>query len=229
MGRVNWTEQETLSAFLDYRWPQDGAHWVSCLIALLRDARVVTGRDVATGEVEPDKVELAGRWLGAVGYMTLFDQIGSAYRRADVAELSGQAFMKAFQYFAPEVNEAERDALYALRCSFVHDYSLVNVPKQGRQEVRDRRTHHFILTAEDDAGPIVKLPPERWDGDLDHCRIRNATWINLRLLGNLAEEVFKRIVVLHETGDLIIALSGGLTELQRRYAMTIRPIEFVDP
>lgn len=229
MGKVNWTEEETLSAFLHYREPQDGAHWVSCLIALLRDARVVTGRDVTTGEVEEDKQELAGRWLGAVGYMTLFDQIGSAYRPSNQAELAGQHFLKALQYFAPEIGELERDALYALRCSFVHDYSLINIPTMGNQQVRERRTHHFMLTAADEGGPIVKLPVQRWDGDVDHCRLSNATWVNLRALGDLAEKVFHRLISHHEAGTLTIALPGGLNELQSRYAMTIRPIRFVDP
>ncbi|WIX78758.1 hypothetical protein QRX50_46775 [Amycolatopsis carbonis] len=227
---MNWTEPETLSAFLEYREPQDGAHWVSCLIALLRDARVVTGRDVTTGEVEVDKQDLAGRWLGAVGYMTFFDQIGSAYRPGNVPELVfGPTFIKALRYFAPEIGEAEREALYALRCSFVHDYSLVNVPSQGSQAVRELRTHHFMHTAPDETGTIVRLPRQRWDGIGGNCRINNATWVNLWALGDLAETVFRRLAKLHETGDLEIALPGGLSELQRRYSMTVRPIRFVDP
>lgn len=229
MNDVAWGEDKTLAAFLEYREPADGAHWVSCLIALLRDARIVTGRDLETGQVDPSQSVAAGRWLGAVGYMTLFDQVGSAYRLRNVAELSGQPFTKALRYFAPELGEREREALYALRCSFVHDYSLVNVPTNGSIRVRELRTHHFMLTAPSGEGDIVKLPVQRWDGDIAHCRLRNATWVNLWALGDLAETVFSRLVDSFNEGKLAIAVAGGLQELQRRYAMTVRPINVIDP
>ncbi|MFC4080904.1 hypothetical protein [Amycolatopsis samaneae] len=220
---MDWTERETISAFLKYRPPQGGAHWVSCLIAVLRDARQATGRNLNTGEVEPEEVERVGCWLGAVGYMTMFDLVGSVFKPAHAIELAGQPFIRTLQYFAPEIGEVERDALYSLRCSFVHDFSLVNVPATGSQQARERRTHHFMLNDADETGPIVKLPPQRWDGDLNHVRLLNATWVNLRSLGDLAEEVYKELVMLHDNGELVLALSGGLDELKRRYAMTVRP------
>ncbi|WP_336160088.1 hypothetical protein [Amycolatopsis sp. VC5-11] len=161
--------------------------------------------------------------------MTFFDQVGSAYRPRNVAELAGQSFIRALRYFAPELDEGEREALYALRCSFVHDYSLVNVPTMGSARVRELRTHHFMLTAPSGDGSVVRLPSRYWNGDISHCRLSNATWVNLWALGDLAEKVFSRLADLRSNGNLAIALEGGLRELQRRYAMTIRPINFIEP
>ena len=189
----------------------------------MRDARGATGRNLETGEVEPDKVKQAGCWLGAVGYMIMFDQVGTSYRPLSTVAIQGATFTRALEYFVPEVSEPEREALYALRCSFVHDFSLINVGKGANQQLRELRTHHFILDDAEQSGPVVRLPLHRWDGELAHCRKGNATWVNLRSLGDLAETVFKRLIALQEKGELTIALTGGLLELQRRYAMTIYP------
>jgi hypothetical protein len=58
-------------------------------------------------------------------------------------------------------------------------------------------------------GPVVRLPPEPWDGQLGHCRMSNATWVSLRSLGDSAEEVFTRLVDLHEQNELAIALPAA--------------------
>jgi hypothetical protein len=148
--------------------------------------------------------------------MMMFDQVGSACQLAGGPPEQGPSFVKALKSFAAGVGELEREALYALRCSLVHDFSLVNIGSS-------RRTHHFMLDDGEQLGPVVRLPPEPWDGQLGHCRMSNATWVNLRSLGDSAEEVFTRLVDLHEQNELAIALPGGVAELQRRYAMTIRP------
>ncbi|WP_328448775.1 MULTISPECIES: hypothetical protein [unclassified Amycolatopsis] len=187
MAKVNWSERGTPVAC---RLPAERPHRASRLIAVLREARQATGRNPETGRIEPGSGALSGNWLGAVGYLMLVDQVGSAYRPAGVPAVPGPPVVRALRYFAPGVGEPEREALYALRCSLVHDFGLVSVGGPGR-------THHFML---DDAegGPIVRLPPEPWDGRAGHCRRFNATWVNLRALGDLAEDVFRRLSTLPE-------------------------------
>jgi hypothetical protein len=155
--------------------------------------------------------------------LMMFDQVGKTFRPAGVPAAANPPVVEALRRFAPQVGASEREALYALRCSLLHDFGLVNVGSP-------RRTHHFLLDDAEQVEAVVRLPPQPWDGQLAHCRIFNATWINLRSLGDLAEEVFTRLTDLHEKDELVIALPGGLAELQRRYAMTIRPgLRMVDP
>jgi hypothetical protein len=192
MAKVNWSERETRSGFPACR-----------LTTVLREARRATGRNRETGRIEPGRAALSGNWLGAVGYLLLIDRVGSACRPP------GPPVVRALRSCAPRMGESEREALYALRCSLVHDFGLVNVGGPGR-------THHFMLDDFRDGaerpGPVVRLPPEPWDGRVEHCRRFNATWVDLRALGDLAEEVFAG---LHPAGE-----PAGP---RRRYPVTHHP------
>ena len=64
---TGWSDYDTLSAFLTYRRRRGDTHWVSSLVAVLRDARAATGRYVAAGEVSPRR-QASGSWPGALGY-----------------------------------------------------------------------------------------------------------------------------------------------------------------
>ncbi|WP_410626336.1 hypothetical protein [Amycolatopsis sp. cmx-8-4] len=174
MAKVNWSARQPPPAVPACR-----------LTAVLREARRATGRDRETGRIEPGKAALSGNWLGAVGYLLLVDQVGSACRAP------GPPVVRALRQFAPRVGEPEREALYALRCSLVHDFGLVTVGGPGR-------THHFMPADAAGSGPVVRLPPEPWDGRVEHCRRLNATWVDLRALGDLAEEVVRRFAGRHD-------------------------------
>jgi hypothetical protein len=89
---------------------------------------------MATGEVSP-KRRASGSWLGALGYMVMLDQIGECFRPANATPLPNATpdFIKALTYFAEEIPDRERQALYALRCCFTHDYSLVNITARSDQ------------------------------------------------------------------------------------------------
>ncbi|MDQ0380294.1 hypothetical protein [Amycolatopsis thermophila] len=227
MGSVNWSERETISALLRYqpaRSPLE-PHWVSCLMAGLRDARSATGRDVESGNVDPATIDKIGNWLGALGYMVLLDQIGQCYRIRSV-ELKQPAsdFVNALSLYAPEISFLEAQALWALRCSFAHNYGLINAPKIKNVILREQLTHHFLLDASSDPGaPLVRLPKVKWDGQLAHCSKFNATWVDLRSLGDLVEAIYRKLVELHDENSLVLGLPGGLAELQKRFAITIHP------
>jgi hypothetical protein len=210
-------ERSMILAYLQ-PWSGDPADVISCFGAALRDARGASLRNVATGWADEDTWDdHSHSWLGAVGYMVLLDQLGSSIRplRARNAGRPPEAFLRAIHDYSPEVTAAEREALYALRCCFVHDYSLVN--RSGRQD----RQHHFQLFATHD--PIlVRLPDEPWDGApvllADPERhARTTTHVNLRKLGDLVETIVRRAAALASQGRLEIALAGGTNEMALRY------------
>lgn len=220
-----WSDDDTITAFLTYHRRRAGiTHWGSSLIWVLRDARAATGRYLSSGEVGP-KPERSGSWLGAVGYMIMLDQIGECYRPADAAPLPKGTpdFIKALTYFADDVPDLERQALYALRCCFVHNYSLVNIPTTRNAEIRAQLQHHFLLGDDPAPCPVVQLPTERWAGNVGYRPNRMATRVSLRRLGDLAESVYARLLDLHEHRELRIALRGGGLELRSRYAFTVYP------
>ena len=142
-----------------------GVTYVSSFRACLEDARLATGRNLVTGDVE-DELK-TGNWLGAVGYMTLLDQIGACFGRPGVTDRDGRPIVRCLSHWAPEVDDRERLALYALRCALAHDYSLLNWHSDQRLQ------HHFKLDQAID-GPVVQLPGKRWSGELSDMRPQNA-------------------------------------------------------
>jgi hypothetical protein len=217
---TGWSEHDTISAFLTNRRRRSDTHWVSSLVAVLRDARAATGRYLATGEVSP-KQRGSGSWLGVLGYMVMLDQIGECFRPADASSLPNGTpdLIKALTYFADEIPDRERQALYALRCSFAHDYSLVNIPSNRRTD----RLHHFRLSEDPTPCPLVDLPAVPWDGDIARRSVSTATRVSLRRLGDVAESMYTRLLGLHSRRELSIALPGGAAELRARFAFTVYP------
>ncbi len=224
MPTVNWTEQETITFLLAQQPPRDGVRRVSCLNAALHDARRVTGRNTVTGVPESHHDDLAGCWLGATGYLILLDMVGTVFRPVGAEALSGHSIGRALRRFYPTLKEEEREAIYALRCSLVHDFSLVNDAHYVKDERLKRlRRHHFYL--EDLAVPefLVEFPENAWNGEMTKMSRRNATRINIRSLGDVVESVVDHLHRLHSEQRLAITLEGGTVEAQNRYCMTVYP------
>lgn len=185
----------------------------SGLRAGLEDARSSTGRFPATGA----KIIGAshGSWLGAVGYMIVLDQIGSCFKPESIPPVSGNTIEKALSYFS-NLNQAERNALYALRCAFAHDYSLYNVNSK-----KPEYTHQFGVGVGTNA-PVVTLPQQAWDGDYNRKPDISKTIINLEAFGDLVEDVFRQLWQLAESQQLEVVLEGGSDALLQRYAFFYR-------
>jgi hypothetical protein len=209
--RLNWDTSELVTQYLTFRDPAR----VSSLVAVLRDARAAMGRSEETGVLQPGQEARAGNWLGALGYMVMIEHIGKIFRPRNAAAQAQRGFRGALANFAPHLKAEERNALYALRCCFAHDYSLVNRP-DGRREL----WHRFDLYA-DEQTPLVDLPPEPWNGLLRSPQSR--TKVNLRKFGDLAEEVFSVVVQKAQRGELEIIPSGGVNDLRLRYTLFIGP------
>jgi hypothetical protein len=179
----------------------------SGFMGAIRDARQMTGRVPDTGA----KIDGQGHgsWLGAIGYLALLDQIGSCFKQKNTETLSGNAINRALGYFTGLI-QAEIDAIYALRCAFAHDYSLYNT------HTRQSLQHCFIVW--EGQGPLVRFPTVPWDGDYNNLSPDRMTHINLEVLGDLVEDVYRRLVQLSQVDALEIILIGGADELVRRYS-----------
>lgn len=185
-------------------------HFASGFVACLEGTRAATGRDITTGAlVRP--VE-SGSWHGNIGYFVLLDQIGSCFSLKSGAPISGNtnAITRALKTFT-SLSEIEIKALYALRCSIAHDFSLCNVNAPDK-------THQFGLTK--NSGVLIILPKTQWDGDYLNRVPDNATIIDLTEFGNLVEGIVSRILTAYKANDLKIILPGGPDELFARYIFT---------
>lgn len=207
MYQPPWPDDEAIATFLDVRpAPPSPPYWVSCFSAIVRDARVASRRDAGTGQLAgvPSDTE----WLGALAYMIMLDQVGDCFRIVGGAG-NGPSLLCALRDFT-NLDDDDAEAIYALRCSFAHDYGLVN--PSGNY----RRQHAFRLIACGDR-PVVMRPATPWSGDLGYVRGKE-TLVDLVALGELAEGVVRRLGELHRAGSLEIALPGGVPELFARYA-----------
>lgn len=213
----NLTSKEAISHHLSLvNQIDDNTIVFSSLIAVLRDSREVTGRNLETGEkiISPVNGRLDS-WLGALGYLTVLDQIGKCYRPKSKSRISkGNSIIKALSYFTLLSNK-EINAIYALRCAFSHDYSLFNIGPKGEN---DSLTQHFTVTGLG-YNTLICLPTQQWNGKHEDKSFENRTVINLIKLGDLIEAIYSALVEFFNANGLIIELKGGHTELKDRYLM----------
>jgi hypothetical protein len=118
-------------------------------------------------------------------YLILLEHVGSYLSDSKLStkpDGSGEAFKRALDMFGPPMSVDERDALWVLRNSFAHDFSLAK--KRGHQQ--------FLLGWTRASQPPVTLPAVPWDG-ADYSSPANPTEVNLRAVEDLAEDVVRKI------------------------------------
>lgn len=189
----------------------------SSLPKALIEARWITGRDAKTGEPLPDSnsQDHLGWWSGTVIYLTILDHIGAIYKIKEQLRRfddKPQDILKALDYFAPEIDLKKATAIYALRCAFHHDFSLINIGKSKDMHF-NFGLHQFAT------GEVVEFRKNfvDWDGELCSLNESNQTIINVKRLGDLVEDIYKRILSLNAKNKLEICLVNGEIELKRRY------------
>lgn len=191
----------------------------SSLPKAIREARVITGRNIETGiplEDDDSKSKL-GWWSGAVIYLTILDQIGTVYKlkNGNPRTTSTNSIKLALGYFAPELSIQEISEIVGLRNAFHHDFSLLNIDSSNRPP-NQRIYNNYGLNQNDD-GPVVYLPKTPWDGNLLSLNSDNQTIINLKTFGDLVETIYERLLQYNEINQLEIALQNGVDELIKRY------------
>lgn len=150
-------------------------------------------------------------WIGAIGYLCFLDQLGGALRRRDRTPTAANDLETALELFA-DLAASDRAALYALRCSLAHDYSLANLADNVGAGRRHLYRHHFQLWPARQREELVTLPTEPWDGNVWFV---NDTQVDLGRLEDLAHLVRDEVLDLHHRGLLILALPAA--EIRRRY------------
>jgi hypothetical protein len=168
-----------------------------------------------TGEVEhPEHVVT---WLGAIGYLAFLDQVGTALKRkrAGSQAKGSKSIQRCLRDFAPRgLTERDLQALYALRCSLAHDYSLFN--PGGRRDLRFR----FALHAERGARLLVHAR-RRWSGSFTASQPQSTeTLVNLWALGDLAEACHQSVQDCWRAGRLTARVTPS--ELLVRYGFAFR-------
>jgi hypothetical protein len=214
MNQQKISEDKALGIHFSQKSSEGEMTRFSGFIAALGDARAATGRD-ENGAKRPGGY--LGSWLGAVGYMSLLDQIGSCFKPKGVQIVTGNTIKKALTYFTNLTNN-EIDSIYALRCAFAHDFSLYNINQ------RDQNLTHRFQVRQGPIGQIVVLPKIRWDGNYNNMTQDNETIINLELYGDLVEDICGKLKDMAKSGDLEIVLNGGAEELLKRYSFYSRTI-----
>lgn len=210
-------EQQAILAHLTNLSQGHNITYFSGFVAALRDARKFTKRDQNNGQkLIDDSCGDHGSWLGAIGYLSLLDQIGKCFKPKTSAVINNEnSISKALKYFATHIPNAEVDAIYALRNAFAHDYSLYNI-----NTARTSYTHHFTVI-QSPVLPLVRLPKTQWDGDLAN-RIRiNLTVVNLEALGDTVEQICSRLLQLANDNNIEVTLPGGSDELVQRYSFNM--------
>jgi hypothetical protein len=185
----------------------------SSLYKGLVDCRSATNRDLGTGDKLPS--EEHDSWVGALGYLSLLDLIGTCLTRKGSGQETTEEitpFIHALETFG-ELTRGEISVLYALRCAFAHDFSLYNVHPS-----KPELTHYFQLRV-DPESPLVLSAQKQWDGDYRRTTPEFATAVGLVRVGDLVEGIYANLQRLSESRDLKIRLPGGIQELKDRYSI----------
>lgn len=187
----------------------------SAFRAALNDARLVTGRNMVSGKMDESRT-VTSIWLGTLCYMALLDQIGSSFKINGVTDEYSHPkipdFKKALYRFSkPTLNEDQINALYALRCSYAHDYALINWDPS-----KQKYTYRFLVGV-GKKRPMIKLPSEPWDGNFENRNPNTVTSINLELFGDHVERICNRLFALANADKLKI-LFDSAEELKHRYS-----------
>lgn len=188
-------EGAALALYLYLPIEHDGLLWRSSLAALLEDANGVTGRTGLGDVVNPQR---AGSWLGATGYLALFDQLGKAVRRTGSTPLPTPFEQAVVDFGGASASDAS--VLYSLRNAFVHSYGLCNVNK-----VRKELTHVFRVY-DGPGAALIGLPETPWDGAFRSRQNHlNQTSVDLRSLGDLANGAVAEAREAYTQGSLELA------------------------
>jgi hypothetical protein len=183
----------SITQYLSLPFQQGGMEFKSSYIAALTDARAATGRDVNTGQViDASKV---GNWSGALSYMVLIDHIGIFISKLTGGNTDNTKFVKALKDFTT-LSDPHIFTLYALRCAFAHQYSLINVGQGARAAM----LHHQFIVHRGET--LITLPATPWNGIRNPATHNLITHVSLKKLGDLVEEIHERLLVMAAAGQL---------------------------
>jgi hypothetical protein len=176
---------------------QNGMEYKSPYMAALTDARAATGRKVSDGTIE-DASKL-GNWAGTLAYMVLIEHIGIYLSKTVGASTESRAFTRALADFTT-LNHPERMALYALRCAFAHQYSLINVG-QGNQVDAVLLHHQFVVHRDE---TLITFPATPWNCVRGPATEGLITQVSVKKIGDLVEGMHTQLLAMVGAGQLVV-------------------------
>jgi hypothetical protein len=142
-----------------------------------------------------------------MGYLALLDQIGTAVRDLSPRRISsGNSGVERSLALFSEKADDEAICLYALRNSLAHNFSLVNVPPHsaGGKVRRRKLTRHFTLTR--GSSELITWPVKDWSTRRPNQP--DSTTVDVKILGDVVEEVVREMRQRYAAGKLRIRTTG---------------------
>lgn len=210
---MNKTQIDFISEFVSI----DSANnkFCSTFALALRDARLITGRDIASGECQHyilmnSKKEHLKPYspIGLLNYLILLEMIGKIFKRTGNAD-GPKGIKSALKDFS-NLDEKEINSINDLRNALAHSYSLTNIPNKEKHIQNSRHLFAFHITGD---FPLIQYPDTIWNGSYNQTESR--TWIQINKLFNTIETIIEYIS--KNLGNEQIELRMEMDELKARY------------
>lgn len=196
----NVKEKEAIKVYLTREGQVKEKKFKSSYLAALIHARELTGRNIETGVIENEKQ--TGSWAGACMYLILIDHIGGLFRDKNKPIDNNLGDIKAALKSFTELCKKDIDILKQLRNSFLHKFNLFDFPKDPRYKKR--------LFSVDRSNILITYPKKEIDCEIYEIKEDNqleyTTSISLKKIGDLVEEIHKRLLALLEDDSLLLIL-----------------------
>lgn len=191
----------------------------SCLSIAIRDARMITGRNLETGEMEfnilnTEKAFLSPySFIGIINYLLILDMIGSIFTLKKFKTEKENTIYKALKQFSKNINEKDIFTIIALRNSLAHNYSLANIPKSEKEN--DIKLHHFVIKNSLTEETIRQN--NKWDGKYNSKQDSNSTEIGAENIMVLIEKVISNLK--NEVEKDNVEINFSIDELKMRFTI----------
>lgn len=191
----------------------------SCLMLALKDARKLTARNIESGNYDGSILENENSFLnpyafiGVINYLLILDMIGEIFtiknRRPKI--------YRALHKYSNLKDERDKQTLVALRNSLAHNYGLINIPDNPKNNLTQR--HKFELINSESFN-LIEYPMKPWDGDFSDKSDYSYTRIGIGKLIELIENVYHSLSMEIELNPFNIdGLNGGIDELKARFTI----------
>jgi hypothetical protein len=193
----------------------------SCLLIALRDARMVTGRNLETGKIGYDILENSSSFLspysfiGVINYLLVLEIIGTVFEFKAFTTKKTNNIYKALKQFTL-LKKNDIDTIISLRNSLAHNYGLANIPNDPKENNTKRHIFKLINT---ENSPLIAYPKIYWDGNFKNKLEDSYTMISVHPLFDTIEDVYSTVISNIERGNIKIALNGGFHELNTRFTI----------
>tara|TARA_R110000787_G_scaffold48953_11_gene117558 strand:+ start:179 stop:826 length:648 start_codon:yes stop_codon:yes gene_type:complete len=184
----------------------------------LKDARLITGRDLTTGKSKNFLLQNSNGQIlkpyspiGILNYLIVLEMIGNLFHPFDESNTNGKGIPAALRQFS-KLNEKEQFTIDAFRNGLAHGYSLINIPSNPKYN--DNSRHRFVYTAFHDI-PIIKFPTKPWNGMFSDEYDNSSTWIQLNELFELIEQIISKVDSGIENNE--VKLKIPIAEIKARY------------